>query len=149
MNCHHSEGVRIYPPCSSVFKNTIKTSKQTSGTWWHLQRNVPETHNALQAYKENYSWSQLYMCFFSFAFVFCSLWTVISHMSKFFRNSIQCSVIIFVGKNPKKNGCVYIYKWITLLYSRYYYNIENQLYFYKTLKKFPTLINEKKSVNPF
>ena len=43
-------------------------------------------------------------------------------------NSTQCSVIIYVGKNLKKNGCVY-------LYSRNYHNIVNQWCFNKTLKK--------------
>ena len=37
-------------------------------------------------------------------------------------------------KNLKKNGCVYVYNWITLLYSRNYHNIVNQLYFNKTLR---------------
>ena len=41
-------------------------------------------------------------------------------------------------KNRKKNGCVYMYNWITLLYSRIDHNIvitiwfTNQLYFNKT-----------------
>ena len=34
-------------------------------------------------------------------------------------------------KNLKKNGCVYMYNWITLLFSRNYHNIVNQLYFNK------------------
>ena len=34
----------------------------------------------------------------------------------------------------KENGCVNMYNWITLLYSRNYCNIVNQLYFSKTLK---------------
>jgi len=38
-------------------------------------------------------------------------------------------------KNVKENGCVYMYNWITLLYSRNYHNIVNQLYCNKTLKK--------------
>ena len=37
-------------------------------------------------------------------------------------------------KNLKKNECVYMYNWITLLYSRNYYNIVNEPYFNKTLK---------------
>ena len=39
-----------------------------------------------------------------------------------------------MGKESEKNGCVCIYNWITLLYSRNYHNIVNQLYFNKTLK---------------
>ena len=31
-------------------------------------------------------------------------------------------------KNLKENGCVYMYNWITLLYSRNYHNTVNQLY---------------------
>ena len=31
--------------------------------------------------------------------------------------------------------CVYIYNWVTLLYSRNYYNIVNQLYFNKKWEK--------------
>ena len=44
-------------------------------------------------------------------------------------------------KNLKKNGCVYMYNCITVLHSRNYYDIVNQLYFNKTLK------HEKKSIN--
>ena len=36
--------------------------------------------------------------------------------------------------NLKENGCVYIYKWITLLCSRNYHSLVNRLYFNKTLK---------------
>ena len=39
----------------------------------------------------------------------------------------------------KKNGCVYLYNWITLLYSRNCHNIVNQLYFSKTLKNAASL----------
>ena len=42
-------------------------------------------------------------------------------------------------KNRKESRCVHRYNWVTLLYSRSYPNIVNQLYFNKTLK------NEKKS----
>ena len=38
-------------------------------------------------------------------------------------------------KTLKKNRHVYMYNWITLLYSRNYYNIVNQLYFKKLKKK--------------
>ena len=41
-------------------------------------------------------------------------------------------------KNLKEEGCVYMYNWITLFYSRNYHNIGNQLNYNKTLK------NEKK-----
>ena len=36
-------------------------------------------------------------------------------------------------KNLKKNGCVHMYDWITLLYGRNYHNIEIPLDFNKTL----------------
>ena len=45
-------------------------------------------------------------------------------------------------KNLKGNGCVYMRSWITLLYSRNYYNLINQLYFNKTFE------NEKKKSAP-
>ena len=38
------------------------------------------------------------------------------------------------GKNLKENGCVSMDNGTTLLYSRNYHNILNQLYFHKTLK---------------
>ena len=41
--------------------------------------------------------------------------------------STQYSVIIYMGKNLKKNGGVYLYNWMTLLWSRNYHNIVNQL----------------------
>ena len=41
-------------------------------------------------------------------------------------------------KNVKENGSEYIYNWISLLHSRNYHNLVNQLYF-NNLKK-----NEKK-----
>ena len=41
-------------------------------------------------------------------------------------------------KNMKENGCVYMYNWIALLYSKNYHKLVNQLYFNKTSK------NEKK-----
>ena len=41
-------------------------------------------------------------------------------------------------KNLKNNGCVFMYNWITLLYSRNYRKLINQLHFNQTLK------NEKK-----
>ena len=37
-------------------------------------------------------------------------------------------------KNLKKKGFMYMYNWITLLYSSNYHNIVNQLYFNKKLK---------------
>lgn len=37
-------------------------------------------------------------------------------------------------KNLKENGCVHKCNWITLLYSRNYYNLVNQLYLNKSLK---------------
>ena len=46
-------------------------------------------------------------------------------------------------KNLKENGCVYMYNQITLLYSRNYHNLVNQLYFNKMLK------NDKKRINFF
>ena len=49
-------------------------------------------------------------------------------------NSTQYSVIIYVGKESKENECVHMYNGITLLYSRNYHNLVNQLYFNKTLK---------------
>ena len=39
-------------------------------------------------------------------------------------------------KNLKKNGCVYTYNWITLLYSKNDHNLVSQVYFNKTFKKF-------------
>ena len=41
-------------------------------------------------------------------------------------------------KNLKENGCVYMYNWITLLYSRNYLNIVKQLCFNNTLKTWKT-----------
>ena len=40
------------------------------------------------------------------------------------------------GKNLRESGyvCIYMCDWITLLYSRYYHNLVNQLYVNKTLK---------------
>ena len=49
-------------------------------------------------------------------------------------NSTQYSVMVYVGEESEKEWCVYIYNWITLLYSRNYHNMVNQLYFNKTLK---------------
>ena len=46
--------------------------------------------------------------------------------------STQYSVIIYMGKESEKER---IYNWITLLYSRNYYNIGNQLYFNKSFLK--------------
>ena len=37
--------------------------------------------------------------------------------------------------NLKNNGCLYMYSWITLLYSKNYHNIVNQLHFKKNFKK--------------
>ena len=54
-------------------------------------------------------------------------------------NSTQYSVIIYVGKNLKGNGCVYMYNWITLLYSRIYHNLVNQIYSNKDFKKWKAL----------
>ena len=48
------------------------------------------------------------------------------------RNSTQQSVIIYMGKNLKKNGCAYMYDSITLFYHKNYHNIIHQLYFNKT-----------------
>ena len=47
-------------------------------------------------------------------------------------------------KNLKKNGYVYMYNYITLLYSRNYHNIVNQLYFNRTLKKWKISVKKKK-----
>ena len=40
-------------------------------------------------------------------------------------NSTQCPVIIYVGKESERNGYVYTYDWVTLLYSRNYPNLVN------------------------
>ena len=45
-------------------------------------------------------------------------------------------------KNLRKNGYVYMYNWITVLYSRNYKDTVSQLHFNKTFK------NEKKKENP-
>ena len=50
-------------------------------------------------------------------------------------HSTQYSVITSMGKESEKESCVMMYNWVTLLYSRYYHNIVNQLDFNKTLKK--------------
>ena len=47
-------------------------------------------------------------------------------------NSPQYSMIIYGKKNLKENGCVCMYNWIALLYSRNYHNIVDWLYFNKT-----------------
>ena len=44
------------------------------------------------------------------------------------------SLYNYKKKKKKKNGCASRYNWITLLYSRNYQNIVNQLYCNKTLK---------------
>ena len=38
-------------------------------------------------------------------------------------------------KNLRENGYVYMYDWVTLLYSRNDHNLVNQLYFHKTFFK--------------
>ena len=50
---------------------------------------------------------------------------------------------IIQTKKSQKNGCVYMYDCITLLYSGNYHYTVNQLYFNKTLK------NEKKKSSKF
>ena len=49
------------------------------------------------------------------------------------RNYIQYLVINHKGKEYLKKECMYLYNWVTLLYSRDRYNIVNQLYFNKKL----------------
>ena len=44
-------------------------------------------------------------------------------------------MIIHVSKDSNENGCVYKYDRVTLLYSRNYHTLANQLHFDKTLKK--------------
>ena len=51
------------------------------------------------------------------------------------RNSTRYSVMAYMGKESEKNGCVYMYHWITLLCSRNDHNLVNQLYFNKNFKK--------------
>ena len=46
-------------------------------------------------------------------------------------NPTQYSVIIYMGKESEKKR-MDMYNWISLLHSRNYYNIINQLYFNKT-----------------
>ena len=59
---------------------------------------------------------------------------IVSDQSATHRSKPKYFVITYMEKNLKKNGCVYMHTWITLLYSRHYHNIINQLYFNKTLK---------------
>ena len=40
-----------------------------------------------------------------------------------------------MGKESEKNGCVYMYTLTSVMNSTNYYNIVNQLYINKTLKK--------------
>ena len=40
-----------------------------------------------------------------------------------------------MGKEFEKNGCMYMYNCITLLYNRHDHKIVNQLYFNKNLKR--------------
>ena len=49
-------------------------------------------------------------------------------------NTTQYSVIIYIGKESERESCMYMYNGITLLYSRNYHNLVNQLWFNKTFK---------------
>ena len=50
-------------------------------------------------------------------------------------NSTRYSVIIYIVKRSEREWlCVYMYNWITLLYSRNYHNLVNQIYINQTLK---------------
>ena len=67
-------------------------------------------------------------------------WMVNRDLLQSTRNSPQSSGITIWEKNLQKNTCMYMYNGITLLYSRNYYNIVNQLHFNSTfLKKKPRL----------
>ena len=72
--------------------------------------------------------------------VVCTLWYIELHANGELLysmwNSIQYSVIIYMGKESEKECmCIYVYNWITLLCSRNYHHVVNQLYFNKTKKK--------------
>ena len=49
-------------------------------------------------------------------------------------NAMQYSLIIYVGNESDKLWRLYMYSWITLLYSRNCHNMVHQLCFHKTLK---------------
>ena len=49
-------------------------------------------------------------------------------------NSIQYSVMIYMGKESEREWYVYMYNWIILLYTRNYHNVVNQLCLNKTLQ---------------
>ena len=50
-------------------------------------------------------------------------------------NSTQYAVIISMGRDSEREWIVYMCNSMTLLYSRNYCSLVNQLYFNKTLKK--------------
>ena len=58
------------------------------------------------------------------------------------RDSAPCSLITYMGKEFKKNGYMYVYNGVTLLYSRNDHNIVNQLESNKTSKKKNTLLTK-------
>ena len=41
-------------------------------------------------------------------------------------------IMVYMGKEPEKNGCAHMYNCITLLYKRNYHNTVPQLHFNKT-----------------
>ena len=61
------------------------------------------------------------------------------------RDSAPCSLITYMGKEFKKNGYMYVYNGVTLLYSRNDHNIVNQLESNKTSKKKKTPYSQRLS----
>ena len=136
--CSNKDGPRDY--CTKWSKSDL--GRQTS-------YDITYMWNLKKAYKWIYAeqkqmhrfWKQTY-CYqrgqvgkgvdWGFGTVICTLWYIecLANGELLYStgNSPLYSVMVYMQRNLKKNGCVCMYNWITLLYSRNYQNTVNQLY---------------------
>ena len=77
------------------------------------------------------------------AYAHCGVWNA-GQWGPAAQHRTQYSVMVYVGKESEREWMCYMYNRITLLHSRNYNNIVNQLYFKKTSKKW----GKKSSTHP-
>ena len=95
--------------------------KQTSGPWREMAQRSSVKHPFIH--------------FKSICTLWCVEWLANRNLLYSTGSSIRYYVMVCVGKDWKKNECVYMYNWIALLYSRNHYKLHKSTIFQKNFFK--------------
>ena len=99
--------------------------------WTYLQnRNrLTDFENKLMVTKGQLGWGE-WTGGLELAYAHCGIWNDWPAETCYISQGTLPSILWWSmwKKNLKKNGCMYMYNWVILLYRRNYHNIANQLY---------------------